>query len=132
MTADELQDLARFPGVVVGAHSVNHLCLPDQEPAAREQEVQDSRAALARVLGAPVDLFAYPYGAVTADVASEVRRTCRWAVTCDDRRLWASFDAARIPRLDVQSWTVDALAARVDALLSTDLRDIPRAATLLP
>jgi peptidoglycan/xylan/chitin deacetylase (PgdA/CDA1 family) len=135
MTADEIRELARRPGVVVGAHSVNHLCLPDQPAAVREQEVQESRSVLARLLAAPVDLFAYPYGAVTAEVAGGVRRMCRWSLTCDDRRLGESFDAACVPRFDVRAWSVDGLAARVDALFSSDMhdmQDMPRASSLLP
>jgi peptidoglycan/xylan/chitin deacetylase (PgdA/CDA1 family) len=48
-------------GMEIGSHSVHHLRLPDlPEEAVREEMVQ-SKADLESHLGAPIEIFAYPY-----------------------------------------------------------------------
>jgi peptidoglycan/xylan/chitin deacetylase (PgdA/CDA1 family)/SAM-dependent methyltransferase len=132
MHADDLRELARFPWVTIGAHTVNHLSLPDQPADVRERELHECRISLARVLGRTVDLCAYPYGAVDRQVAGLVRGSWRWGLSCDERMLAESFDAARVPRLEVKSWSVEDLASRVDRLFRPPPPSVTRAATLLP
>jgi len=115
MVADEVRQLAQFPGVTIGAHTVNHLSLPDTA-ASRFMEINDCQAELRRITGQPVELFAYPYGAVDRATAAVVRTMCRWGMSCDDRVLGDSFDAARVPRLDVKAWSADEFARRVSRL----------------
>lgn len=114
MTADELGDLARFDGVSIGSHTVNHLALPDQSARVRHAELVGCSEALSRIVGRSVELFAYPYGALDRDVAGQVRRSCRWGLGCDERLLPDSFDAARVPRVEVKPWEVGSLAARLN------------------
>ena len=118
LTADELQQLARVPGIAIGAHTVNHLALPDQPLAVQEREILDSMNALEAVLGRPVDLFAYPYGAVDRTTARLTRSSCRWAVSCDARSIGGTFDAARVPRVEVKRWSAGELRARLEAIWS--------------
>jgi peptidoglycan/xylan/chitin deacetylase (PgdA/CDA1 family) len=112
MVADEVQQLARLPGVMIGAHTVNHLALPDNAQSTLV-EINDCQVELRRITGQPVELFAYPYGAADRETAAIVRRACRWGMSCDDRMLGDSFDAARVPRLDVKSWPTEEFANRV-------------------
>jgi peptidoglycan/xylan/chitin deacetylase (PgdA/CDA1 family) len=128
MMADEIRRLAALPGVTIGAHSVNHLSLPDNVDAART-ELNDCQRELTEITGRTVDLFAYPYGAVDRETAALVRRTWRWGLSCDDRPLGDSFDAARVPRLDVKGWSAEEFARRVSSLFSPD-RPRRRALTL--
>jgi len=116
--------------MTIGAHTANHLSLPDQSATVREEEVQASVDALAALLGHRVGGVAYPYGAHDPAVADLVRRRWDWGLTCDPRRIADSFDAARVPRLDVKPWDVDTLAARVLELFETDGRPIAEASTL--
>jgi peptidoglycan/xylan/chitin deacetylase (PgdA/CDA1 family) len=132
MIAAETQKLAGLPGMTIGAHTINHLSLPDQQPGVTAAEVEQSRAALARVIGRTVDLFAYPYGAVDRPSAGAIRRSCRWGLSCDDVSLGESFDAARVPRLDVKRWDAEALGLRIDRLFQPLRRSPPRAFTLTP
>jgi peptidoglycan/xylan/chitin deacetylase (PgdA/CDA1 family) len=132
MHADDLRELARLPGVTIGAHTVNHLSLPNQPADVRERELHECRASLARVLGRSVDLCAYPYGALDRDVAGLVRRSWRWGLSCDERVLAESFDAARVPRLEVKSWSVEDLALRIGQLFRPSPPSVIRATTLLP
>jgi peptidoglycan/xylan/chitin deacetylase (PgdA/CDA1 family) len=101
VTGEELRRLNEMPALTIGAHSVNHLALPDQPVDVVEREVRQSGAALERLLGRRIDLFAYPYGAADDRVADVVRSSYRWGLACDERPLGRSFDAARVPRVEV-------------------------------
>jgi peptidoglycan/xylan/chitin deacetylase (PgdA/CDA1 family) len=132
VTADEACRLAALPGVAIGSHTINHVALPDQSPEARMEEVSQSRAALARVIGQPVGLFAYPYGAIDRRSAAAVRESCRWGLSCDDGPLGETFDAARVPRLGVKRWAVVELASNIERLLEPVRHSGARAFTLAP
>lgn len=116
MVAAEVYELSRVPGLHIGGHSVNHLALPDQPPEVREREVSDCRAALESITGQSIQLFAYPYGAVDRRVADQVRRSHHWALSCDTGRLGESFDAARVPRLEIGRLELPAFAASVEGI----------------
>ena len=131
MMADGVRQLATLPGVTIGAHTVNHLALPDQR-SGQLFELMECQADLRRVTGQPIDLFAYPYGAVDRESASSVRRLWRWGLSCADRVLGDSFDAARVPRLDVKSWETADFASRVCRLLEPAAPPRRRAFTLAP
>jgi len=130
MMADEVRQLAAEPRVAVGAHSVNHLALPNQSREVVRREIEESCAALERVVGRPVSLFAYPYGAYDRPSAAVVRASCRWGICCDQRPLAESFDAATVPRLEVKRWEVPELAARIESRLR--LRTAPSRRALMP
>ena len=115
MLAEEIQRLAVLPGVTIGAHTENHLSLPDNA-GTRLAELSHCQAELTRIIGRAVDLFAYPYGAVDRETAALVRRTWRFGMSCDDRMVGDSFDAARVPRLDVQGWSAEELGRRLSNL----------------
>jgi peptidoglycan/xylan/chitin deacetylase (PgdA/CDA1 family) len=110
----EVRRLAAVPNVTIGAHSVHHLCLPDQPPDIRVREMRESRRALEEATGAAIGCFAYPYGAVDRATADLARREFRWTLDCDARLLGESFDAARVPRLEVKAWEIDELAAQIE------------------
>jgi peptidoglycan/xylan/chitin deacetylase (PgdA/CDA1 family) len=59
--------------VTIGAHSITHPFLPDIEPEAAAWEVAGCRADLSRLLGRPVDTFAFPYGAYADHVVALCR-----------------------------------------------------------
>lgn len=115
MTADQVRELISIPGMTVGAHTVNHVALPDNRETL-EHELNDCRVELSRVTGQPIEFFAYPYGSVDRETAAIVRRSCRYGLTCEERTLGDSFDAARVPRLDIKPWPLDEFAARISRL----------------
>jgi peptidoglycan/xylan/chitin deacetylase (PgdA/CDA1 family) len=49
-------------GIAIGSHTVDHLPLADLDSGRAVYELRDSRQALERHLGHPVQWFAYPYG----------------------------------------------------------------------
>lgn len=118
MIAEELLRLSRIPGISIGAHGVDHLALPDQPPGAQHSEVVDSMRALERVLSRPVDTFAFPYGAIDRTSADLARQHCRWSMACDPCAVGSSFDAVRVPRLEVKRWDVATLRARIERAFS--------------
>lgn len=71
MTWDQLREM-QHAGMTIGAHSRTH---PDLTSAnvSLADEINGSRADIARKLGVTPDLFAYPYGARDARVANAVR-----------------------------------------------------------
>jgi peptidoglycan/xylan/chitin deacetylase (PgdA/CDA1 family) len=59
LTWGELRALERH-GVAIGSHTVHHLELPLLSDASARRELVESRRALERHLGQPVQWFAYP------------------------------------------------------------------------
>jgi peptidoglycan/xylan/chitin deacetylase (PgdA/CDA1 family) len=131
MMADEVRQLAGLPGITIGAHTVNHLALPDQRSGC-VSELTECQADLARLTGRPVELFAYPYGTVDRECAALVRARWRWGLSCDERVLGDSFDAARVPRLDVKAWSPAEFASRVSRLFAPPAPARRRAFTRAP
>jgi peptidoglycan/xylan/chitin deacetylase (PgdA/CDA1 family) len=81
LTADELRELHRA-GVEVGGHTVTHPDLTLLSFEAARDEVRDGCDQLAEMIGAAVDVFAYPFGYATAETirataAAGVRAACR-------------------------------------------------------
>ena len=96
----DLRDLTRV--VEIGAHGFDHRpLLESMDEHARAHEVVDGRSALEDGLGAPVTLFAYPYGVAGTATREAVRRTYRAACgvamgkasSGDDRHHLARVDA---------------------------------------
>jgi len=119
MTAAELVELAARPGHAIGAHGLHHLMLPAHEPAVQARELDGSKAALERVLGAPVELLAYPYGAcdlTTAQLAGELG----FAVACtvEPDGVGVESDPLRLPRLEVSDDDPERLRLRLEQALA--------------
>jgi len=62
----------RAAGMEIGSHSRTHARLPLLEEKALEDELVGSRRELSAGLGAPVDLFAYPFNALRAKTEAAV------------------------------------------------------------
>ena len=60
-------------GVEIGAHSVTHPDLSTLSYADARTELEQSKAELERVLGAPVEVAAYPYGRASAETVNAAR-----------------------------------------------------------
>ena len=73
LSVDELLALGDGDLIEIGAHTVTHPVLPAFDARTQEQEVRDSKAACERVLGRPVQAFAYPYGRYGAQTVALVR-----------------------------------------------------------
>ncbi len=65
MPAEQVRELAAA-GMEIGSHTVTHLRLAGAAADQLKAEVNDSRASLSDLIGAPIRGFAYPYGAMDA------------------------------------------------------------------
>jgi peptidoglycan/xylan/chitin deacetylase (PgdA/CDA1 family) len=127
MFASEIASLAGLHGMTIGAHGVDHLALTDQTDDGMASEVRESRAALETLIGRPVRHFAYPYGAVDDRAANIVRRLVPWALTCEPQALPASFDAARVPRVEITPSRASAFAETLTTMLEMGVTRARRA-----
>ena len=66
MTCAQLQDLHRA-GIEIGGHTIGHPILTTLSDEAARAEIDGGRQALQSMLGAPVDVFAYPNGGPDRD-----------------------------------------------------------------
>jgi peptidoglycan/xylan/chitin deacetylase (PgdA/CDA1 family) len=74
MSPEEIEDVANA-GMEVGSHTLNHANLPALRrvnPGAFFAEINVSRSQIESLIGAPVNIFAYPNGAVDAPTAAEI------------------------------------------------------------
>jgi peptidoglycan/xylan/chitin deacetylase (PgdA/CDA1 family) len=74
MSVDQLKELAAA-GWETGSHSMTHPDLTHSKRA--EWEVVQSRHSLEKMLGVPVETFAYPYGIKNADMVDLVKENYR-------------------------------------------------------
>ena len=130
LRASELRTLAGRPGVTIGAHSVSHLLLTRQTSEYRTSEMRECRRALESVIGRPVPFFAYPYGGVDEATADAARAEFAFSLDCAGEMVGESFDAARVPRLDVKGWSAAEFERRIDALFHD--RDAAPSISFLP
>lgn len=98
MTAEELAE-CRAHGLDVAAHTRTHASLPELSAADLHDEVAGSRAELEDLVGATVDVFAYPFGHHDAAVRDAVREAgYAAAYTFLNGRLTGGEDVLRLPR----------------------------------
>lgn len=87
-------------GMEVGSHSLSHPRLHELPPEVAQHEIAQSRTALRNLLGVPIEHFAYPFGAFSADILTCVRRAgYSSAVTVLPGIARASDDRLRLPRI---------------------------------
>ena len=115
----------RAQGMEVGAHTVTHPILTRLEPATAFAEMRDSKEELERILGAPVNLFAYPNGVPGQDYALEHARMARecgfgGAVSTAWGAASANSDRFQLPRFTPWDRTRFRYGARLLANLARD------------
>jgi peptidoglycan/xylan/chitin deacetylase (PgdA/CDA1 family) len=99
LDAGELRELRASGLVTLGSHTATHASLPDVAADRRARELADSRAWLEDLTGAPVDLFAYPFGHHD-EGSEEAARAAGYRAACTFGfgRVTAATDTAAIPR----------------------------------
>jgi peptidoglycan/xylan/chitin deacetylase (PgdA/CDA1 family) len=97
-------------GFEIGAHTVNHVDLGVVDAETGAREIRDSRATLERELGAPVSLFAYPYG--RREQISETNRSMvreaglACCFSCYGGLVQRGADPYRLERTPITPWHV--------------------------
>jgi peptidoglycan/xylan/chitin deacetylase (PgdA/CDA1 family) len=120
LTLEEFRELAGFPGVGIGSHTISHPSLGRLLGSDQQRELVESRTLLEDVVGAPVKLLSYPFGK-TPDVASETRELAREAgysaaFTSVPLALTRRSSLLALPRLTVHDWPDVVLAGRLRRL----------------
>ncbi len=99
LTWDEIRQL-RSRGIEIGSHACHHVdlrhCADDELVA----ELRGSRERIEAEIGAPVPLFAYPFGALDVRVANEAIRVYEGCFTTELAEVRPGMEPARLPRLD--------------------------------
>ena len=72
MDAQTLKEVALFPEITIGSHTVSHPSLATLSPALLEQELTESKATLERLLEKEVSYLAYPFGQPHIDFNARV------------------------------------------------------------
>jgi peptidoglycan/xylan/chitin deacetylase (PgdA/CDA1 family) len=72
LTPPQLDELAAFPGVEIGAHSVHHPRLDELPDAALAEEIAASKQRLEALTDHEIRSFSYPYGSYDARVREAV------------------------------------------------------------
>jgi peptidoglycan/xylan/chitin deacetylase (PgdA/CDA1 family) len=107
MSWEQVREL-RARGFEIGAHTRTHADLGAIAGEVARKEIAGGREELEARLGAPVDLFAYPYGRPSA-MAEENRALVREAgfrccVSCHGGLVTPRTDPFRLPRVPVNGW----------------------------
>ncbi len=112
VTWEEAARLAE-EGCELGAHSLTHAPLPCLSTARAEDEIRGSQEEIERRTGAPVRVFAYPYGASAPAVAGIVSRHFAAAVGTRLGLVSERSDRFALPRIDavyLSALTISSLA----------------------
>lgn len=112
----QIREMARH-GIEFGAHTATHPRLDRLPPAEAEREIVGAKARLEMALGAPITLFAYPYGWSDPPSAALVRRTYRGACTTRLGLVGTASDPLALDRIEVRTLA----HPRLFALLATPL-----------
>jgi peptidoglycan/xylan/chitin deacetylase (PgdA/CDA1 family) len=106
VTESEARELAGSGVVQLGAHTVNHLMLPDLPPERQLEEMQVSVEACSRITGTRPSGLSYPHGradATTIRLAAEIG--LQVACTGVERLVRTEDHALALPRVSVHDWS---------------------------
>lgn len=82
LSPEEVKELARLPGVTIGAHGATHVPLTLCDDAALQSELEGSKHYLEDLLGAEVKTMSYPHGAVDRRVRDGVAEAGYTVAAC--------------------------------------------------
>jgi peptidoglycan/xylan/chitin deacetylase (PgdA/CDA1 family) len=101
MSSGELTEMSDA-GFEIGCHTASHPRLTDLDDAALVHELQTPQSRLEDLVGAAVDLFAYPFGEHDKRVRTIVEEAgYRAAFTFRNGRITSELDRYRLPRLNM-------------------------------
>lgn len=106
LSVEQMREMAASGLIEFGAHTKTHPKLSRLGEAQAKEEMASSKAALEALLGAPVGLFAYPYGdfsAASAHIAGESGFDA--VATVAEGLVGADADLLRLPRNSIDRTT---------------------------
>jgi peptidoglycan/xylan/chitin deacetylase (PgdA/CDA1 family) len=118
LTRVEACELARLPGIEIGAHSVTHESLPECTPAQQLQQMQQSRSELESMIERPVTGFAYPFGDISrATLRLAATAGFDYACTTESGCVDRATQPYRVPRIAAEDWSAALFAQRLAEVL---------------
>ena len=105
LSLEELVTLAQGNLIEIGAHTVTHPSLSTHPRVIQQEEIQQSKADLERILSCPVTSFSYPFGDYGTETV-ELTQSARFACACStvEDSVWRRSDRFQLPRFSVQNW----------------------------
>ena len=73
MSWDQIREVKKS-GMVIGAHTKNHVHLDQCELSVTEEEIIGSKSAIESEIGEPCSVFCYPYGGYNRNIQSIVKK----------------------------------------------------------
>lgn len=109
MTWAQIKEL-RQRGFLIGAHTLDHYCINDDNIAELEHQIGDCRKAIEDRLGEPCEYFAFPYGKLEHANPKSIEIACRhyhYVFSQSDHRHYFSYGGKVINRRHFESfWPV--------------------------
>ena len=119
MDVHEMQMLSQNPLFSIGAHTVHHAMLSEQNANDQAFEVKESKRQIENWLGKPVNGFAYPYGnynTVTQTLLKEAG--FQYAVSTESKLVTLEDDPFALPRIQVKNWCVYEFASKINEMVN--------------
>lgn len=119
MSIREMQMLAENRLFSIGAHTVHHAMLAQQNPIDQAYEVKESKNQIERWLGKPVNGFAYPYGNYNSTTQTLLKEAgFRYAVSTEQKAVTTEDDPFALPRIQVKNWCVYEFASKLNEMVN--------------
>ncbi len=110
MSAEQLRQLAREPGCIIGSHSASHRRLGDLSAAEVDFELATSKTSLEKVLGVRCQYLALPHGSYRRDVIElAIHHDYRRVLTLDEIALPSRWPSGTVGRFSVSPdmWMIE-------------------------
>lgn len=115
LTSEELRELSESECIEIGGHTMTHPLLGQLDRQHQRVEIETSCQRLAATVGAPVDVFSYPYGSFNDDTLALGRDLgLKAAVTTEERPVHRGDDRLCLPRVNVVDWKLDIFQTKID------------------
>ena len=118
LNLSQLYEIVQDGLVVVGAHTLNHPVLSNEDDITNENEIAGSLALLKKITATEVRYFAYPNGIPDLDFGQREKDTlaksgCKLAFSTLHRIVTRNIDPLSIPRYYVSTGSLNAIRAKL-------------------
>jgi peptidoglycan/xylan/chitin deacetylase (PgdA/CDA1 family) len=103
LSRDALRRMLEFPGVTIGAHTVDHVYLPDADDATLQKEISGSKSQLEEILKRPVSTLSYPLGGFDHRVLAAAKNAGYLGACTTNRGFSRWFDLFAVRRIKLKN-----------------------------
>jgi peptidoglycan/xylan/chitin deacetylase (PgdA/CDA1 family)/SAM-dependent methyltransferase len=115
MTWAEIRSLGADSSFSIGAHTPEHLLLPEQSDDVLRRELELGKAIVGECTGREVDTLAYPFGAHDERTIAAARDAgYRLGFTCVQRPFGSWDDLLAVPRIEVTNAPLGTLTEKIE------------------